>query len=258
MMGLDMIGYLREGGLPRRLALDSRPPHFIRWTRIFPVRLDREETERLVRSVKREKASVHSAVCAAGLLAACNVMTDGRPRVMACTSAVDMRARVDPPIGEQLGLYVSVLWVGQRVGQGQPFWDLARKVREKFAGKIARDDPAVVANGGSLMLPFMERLPGKNRSRRIVRAAEKMMFNFKGTGVSSVGKLEIQEGEGPLSLRSLSFAGSLVNLGYFLAVVNTFNGKLHINYLVNDPLLTRPRATRLVETAELFLRGSIG
>jgi len=257
MMGREMIGYLREGGVPKRLPLDSRPPCFLRWTRIVPVRLNLEETERLVRRAKRESASVHSAVCAAGLLAVCSEVTDGRPRVLACTSAVDMRTRVAPPLGEQLGMFVSVLWVGQRVWQGQPFWDLARQVREKFAGRIARGDPAVVAGGGSLLLPLMERLPGKNRSRRIVMTAEKMMYNFKGTGVSSVGKLEMPAGEGTLSLRSLSFAGSLVNLGYFLAVVNTFNGRLHINYLVNDPLLTRSRASGLLQTAERLLRASV-
>ena len=58
-------------------------------------------------------------------------------------------------------------------------------------------------------------------------------------------------------VKSISFSGSLVNLGYFLAVVNTFNGALNINYLCNEPLIDRDRALALSETARAFLRGSV-
>lgn len=257
MMGREMSGYLREGGMPKRLRLDSLPPHFLRKTRLCPVRFERDFTDRLVHRARREGTSVHGAVCAAGLLAVSSVMTDGSPRVLACTSAVDMRTRTEPPIGEEMGLFVSVLWIGQKVWKGKAFWELAREVREKLAGKIEAGDPAVVAWGGSLLLPLMERLPGENRSSRIVKSAEKIMYNFKGTGVSNVGKLEMPECAGDLSMRSLSFAGSLVNLGYFLAVVNTFNGRLMINYMVNDPLIARDRASRLVDAAASLLRRSV-
>jgi len=257
MAGREFLGYLREGGIPRRLPLDSRPPHFLRWTRIVPIRMDREVTGRLVERAKREDASVHSALCAAGLLAVSGVMARGRSRVLSCTSAVNMRDRVDPAIGDEVGLYVSVLWVGLRVVPGMPFWEVARAVRKKLAGRIQRGDPAVVAGSGSLFLSLLERLPGENRSRRIVRTAERMMYNFRGTGVSSVGNLEMPDRVGSLTLRSLSFAGSLVNLGYFLAVANTFQGCLHINYLYNEPMITRPRVMQLVETAERLLRGCV-
>jgi hypothetical protein len=257
MMGRELSGYLREGGVPHRLALDSRPPYFLRRTGMFPVRFPRDLTDLLIRRARRERTSIHGAICAAGLLAVSSVMTDGRPRVLSCTSAVNMRSRIDPSAAEHAGLFVSVLWVGQKVWKGQPFWDLARRVRTKFSGKIERGDPSLVAGGGKLLLPFLERLPGKHPSERIVRLAESLMYNFRGTGVSYVGRLEMPERLGELSVRSVSFAGSLVNLGYFLAVANTFNGRLQINYLYNDPLILRERASRLAETAVAVLRGAV-
>jgi len=257
MMAREAGGYLRAGGPPRRLQLACRPPYFLRLTLLLPVRFDAEFTDRLVRAARRERTSVHGALCAAGLLAVSRVMTDGTPRVLACTSAVDMRSRTRPPIGDEMGLFVSVLWTVQRVGRDRPFWDLAREVRERFAAKIEAGDPALVAGSGGTLLSFLERLPGTNRSERIVRCAERLMFNFKGTGVSNVGQLRMEPAPGGPSLRSVSFAGTLVNLGYFLAVVNTFNGRLTINYLVNDPLVPRARADDLVECAVSVLRRAV-
>ena len=184
-------------------------------------------------------------------------MTDGGPRMLACTSAVDMRNRLDPPVGEEMGLFVSVLWVAETVSQEMTLWELGRRIREKLAGKIRRGDPFAVAPGGSLLLPAMERLPGKDRSRRIVKTAEAMMYNYKGSGVSNVGRLEMPEQIGALRVHSISLSGSLVSLGYFLAVVNTFNGALHVNYMCNEPLISRERSRTLAKTAASLLREAL-
>ncbi|MFC1888612.1 condensation domain-containing protein [Thermodesulfobacteriota bacterium] len=257
MLSRELAGYIREGGAPRRLDLDLTTPFAERRTRLTPVRFDRAFTGRLLDRSRREGTSVHGAICAAGLLAVSKVMTDGSPRVFACTSAVDMRKRLTPPIGEEMGLFVSVLWAVQRVQQDGSFWDLARKIREKLAAKIALGDPSVVASGGSMLLPALECLPGRDRSGRIVKLAESFMYNFKGTGVSNLGRTELPEQMGGFTVKSISFSGSLVNLGYFLSVVNTFNGALNVNYLFNEPLIDQDRARVLAKTAEAFLKGSV-
>lgn len=253
MLGRESAGYAYAGGLPRSLNFDSRPPCADRYTRLVPLRFDKPFTERLVSRARRENTSVHGAICAAGLLAVSRVMTDGQPRVLACTSAVDMRRRLHPPVGEQMGLYVSALWSVHKVWRDQPFWVLGRRIREDLGGKISQGDPFRVVSGGGLLLSLLERIPGRNRSERIAKVAETAMFNFKGTGVSNVGVLDMPDRYGEVTVRSVSFSGSLVNLGYFLAVVNTFNGDLHVNYVYNEPLITRSRALHLVETAESML-----
>ena len=258
MVSRELVGYIKEGGAPRRLDLDLSTPPSVRRTRLIPVRFDRDFTGRLLDRSRREGTSVHGAICAAGLLAVSKVMTDGSPRVLACTSAVDMRKRLTPPIGDEMGLFVSVLWAIQRVRQDGSFWDLARAIREKLATRIALGDPSVVASAGSVVLPALERLPGKDRSGRIVKIAESLMYNFKGTGVSNLGRTELPERMGGFTVKSISFSGSLVNLGYFLSVVNTFKGALNINCLFNEPLIDRERARALAERAENFLKESVG
>lgn len=258
MMSRELAGYFREGGAPRKLDLDLSTPPADRRTGLIPVRFDHGFTERLLDRSRREQTSVHGAICAAGLLAVSKVMTDGSPRVFACTSAVDMRKRLTPPIGDEMGLFVSVLWAVQRVRQDSPFWDLARSIREKLAARIALGDPGIVASLGTLSLPLLERLPGRDRSGRIVKLAGSFMYNYKGTGVSNMGRIDLPERLGGFTINSISFAGSLVNLGYFLSVVNTFNGALNINYLFNEPLIDRDRARTLAKTAEGFLKGSVG
>ena len=253
MVGRESADCARAGGMPRSLRFDSRPPYKDRYTRLVPRRFDKPFTERLVSRARRENTSVHGAICAAGLLAVSRIMTDGQPRVLACTSAVDMRTRLHPPVGEEMGLYVSALWSVRKVWRDQPFWALARRVREDLWRKISRGDPSRVVSGGGLLLSFLERIPGRNRSERIAKAAETAMLNFKGTGVSNVGVLDMPDRYGRFKVESVSFSGSLVNLGYFLAVVNTFNGVLHVNYVYNEPLITQSRALHLAETAASLL-----
>jgi len=255
----DFFYNLRSGGFPRRLRFGSWPPFSERRSRLIPVVCDEAFTQRLLARARREQTTVHGALCAAGLLAVSRVMTDGSPRALACTSSVDMRSRLEPPVGEELGLFVSVLWSVQKVWRDRPFWDLARAVRENLGRKLEADCHLAGLTSSNWFVPLMERILPRTPagSSRYARMVESSMLNYRGTGVSNGGAMEISGDFGPFRIVSFRGAVSLLNTGYFTALVSTFNGRLYINYVYNEPLISTARAERLAATAQDALKAAL-
>jgi len=259
LIAREFVENLMKGGIPRKLTFDCWPSYEERRSRILPFEFDKEFTDCLKARAQREQTTVHGALCAAGLLAVSRIMTDGSPRLLACTSSVDMRTRLDPPVKDEQGLFVSVLWSVQRVWKDRPFWDLAREVRRNLFRKIASGGHFAVLAGSSWLVPLLERLlpEGKEGSIRFSRIAESTMINYKGTGVSNGGAMELGGGVGPFKIRSFRGGVTLLNTGYFTALVSSFNGTLYINYIYNEPMITRARAQQLAETAVELLKKAI-
>ena len=258
-MAKEVVANTRKGGSPRRLSFDRWPSYEERRTRILPFEFGHEFIERLIAKARQERATVHGALCAAGLLAVSRVMTDGSPRTLACTSSVDMRSRLEPPVKGEQGLFVSVLWSVQRVWKERPLWDLAREVSSDLRKKIEQGAHYAVLAGSDWVVPVLEKvLPrGRRGSLLFAKIAESLMINYKGTGVSNVGAMQMEPAIGPFKIKSFRGGVTLLNTGYFTALVSTFNGTLYINYVYNEPFITRERAHALAETAVAHLRGAV-
>jgi hypothetical protein len=170
-----------------------------------------------------------------------------------------MRSRLDPPVKDEQGLFVSVLWSVQKVWKDRPFWDLAREVRRNLSNKIAAGGHFAVLASSAWLVPILERLLPKGRegSIRFSRIAESAMINYKGTGVSNGGSMEFAGDLGPFRIKSFRGGVTLLNTGYFTALVSTFHGRLYINYIYNEPMITRARAQTLARTAEELLRKAL-
>jgi len=251
----DFLQNLKRAGLPRRLALDAWPPFEQRRSGLIHYRFDRAFTERLVARAREENTTVHGALCAASLLAVSKQMTDGAPRPLACTSSVDVRSRLSPPVTEEQGIFVSVLWTVQNVWKEKPFWDLAREVRQDLKEKVRREGHLATLASTSWLVPLLERLlpKGKRGSLLYARLLERTMLNYRGTGVSNGGVVEFPEGLGPFRIKSYSGGVSLLNTGYFVALVATVNGEMFINYVFNEPLISRDKAEKLAKGATEIL-----
>lgn len=258
-MAKEVVADTRKGGRPRRLCFDRWPPYEERRTRILPFEFGREFIDRLVAKAREERATVHGALCAAGLLAVSRVMTDGSARTLACTSSVDMRSRLEPPVEGEQGLFVSVLWSVQRVWKDRPLWDLAREVSSDLRKKIEQGVHYAVLAGSDWVVPLLEKvLPrGRRGSLLFARIAESLMINYKGTGVSNGGAMQMRATVGPFTIKSFRGGVTLLNTGYFTALVSTFNGTLYINYVYNEPFITQARAHTLAEAAVGLLRGAV-
>ncbi len=255
----EFVAHIRKGGNPRRLMFEHWPSYEHRRSRILAYEFGNEFTERLVARAREEHTTVHGALCAASLLAVSRVMTDGSPRTLACTSSVNMRSRLDPPVQEEQGLFVSVLWSVQTVWKDKPFWGLAQEVSNNLHKKIQEGIHYAVVASSDWIVPFLEKILPKGRrgSLLFARIAEATMINYKGTGVSNGGAMRLDYYLGPFRITSYRGGVTLLNTGYFTALVSTFNGRLYINYVYNEPIITRPRAQLLAETAVALLRTAV-
>jgi hypothetical protein len=170
-----------------------------------------------------------------------------------------MRTRLDPPVRDEQGLFVSVLWSVQQVWQDRHFWDVAREVRRNLSKKIAQGSHFDVLASSSVIIPLLERLlpKGVKGSLCFAKITEATMINYKGTGVSNGGAMEISNDLGPFRIKSFRGGVTLLNTGYFTALVSTLNHRLFINYIYNEPIITRDRAQRLAGTAVELLQQAI-
>ncbi len=63
---------------------------------------------------------------------------------------------------------------------------------------------------------------------------------------------------GPLHLRSLSVTASLATIWTFLSLAITCAGSLHWNFMFQEPIISAPRARRLVEGSLRHLQDALG
>lgn len=105
-------------------------------TRITPFDLDPARTQALVRRSREEGTTVQGALAAATLLS----LSGDEAREIACNHIVSLRGALSPPLGAEMGVYLSRVETRHRVGKSTAFWPLAREVRERLAAGIAHGE----------------------------------------------------------------------------------------------------------------------
>lgn len=89
--------------------------------RLISWSLSRDETDLFIQLCKMKKVSVHSAVCTAFL-----------PEISIINNAVNLRERLNYPIGEAFGLYASGAIVKMKYREDEDFWSNAKKYQKKL------------------------------------------------------------------------------------------------------------------------------
>jgi hypothetical protein len=102
--------------------------------------LSAEQTAALVRRAREENSSVYGALAAAMLHSSGELFNIGDRR-MSVRSAMDMRTRYDPPLApDALGCYVDSVRTIFKAPARRPFWDLARRCRQKVQAGFNRNE----------------------------------------------------------------------------------------------------------------------
>ena len=95
-------------------------------------------TQQLIQRCKSEKVTVQGAICSAMMLAlAKHLEPEDQEFYFSCLDAVDMRRRLNSPIGnEQMTFLVSSLVCFHTVNQKMSFWDLEKQATEEIKAKL--------------------------------------------------------------------------------------------------------------------------
>jgi NRPS condensation-like uncharacterized protein len=236
---------------PKKLPKDGDPFSKDRCARNIYRKLSEKETEAFLAKCHQESATVHGAVCAAVLQAAahqiCEACKDD-PITISCMSMVNLRQFLNPPLGDEVRLYISGVITAHRVGSSTDFWDLARSVRKAVHKSVEKGEPFV-------FLSLLNRVIPRNATpddlvNLIVRMYPCAIL------VTNAGRLDIPEQYGDFELEEYNAAVANKAVSEFFNVaVQTFRNRLIVDFFYTEPTFSQERAAALVDDAMKVLSG---
>ncbi|RQH16690.1 phthiocerol/phthiodiolone dimycocerosyl transferase family protein [Okeania hirsuta] len=169
------------------LPFEKYVPHQQRTCGFIQKQLNPSLTQKLIQRCKQEKVTVQGAICSAMMLAlAKHLEPKDKDFYFSCVSAVDMRRKVNYPIGdEHMAVLISSLNSFYIVNEKMSFWDLAKQATEQIKARLKT--PEIYNNVFSLCqsLEYCLENPEKTLSSIIV---------------SNIGKVKIQSDYGQFEL----------------------------------------------------------
>ena len=159
------------------------------------------------------------------------------------TALADVRERVEPKVGDDIGMYVAL---GVTLHKVEPervdFWALARDARDQLFSQV--EDGGVHSllpiQGGFLALAA-RLLPAKWFGAFVETA------QLPGVGLTNIGRVVFDTDLSPLSIEHLSFGVSTGVLGKIGVTATTFDGTLTLNFMAMEPCITREHLNALAD-----------
>lgn len=238
---------------PKRLRIDTYVHPRQRRTTLIHLGLSEAETTALAARCKQEGTTVLGALGAALLLAAAEDV--GRRGVIGMAVPVSLRGMLPPAAAEAIkdafGYYSWGVGVYFRPAPGDDFWDLARQVRQEAAKELERD-------GALKSLALVEFKAPRVMRQGALKLIEQLDRDYPvAVAASNVGRLEAPERFGDLVWETSHFCASADTGGAnFGVAATTFRGKMMMNFVHPEALLSQPRGERLAERTMHYLRGA--
>jgi Condensation domain len=196
------------------------------------LRLSQDLTSNLRDRARRERTTVHGALCAALVLASREVFTEWRDTPLRIMSPINVRPLID--VGESCGVFVSAT-TSLFDGEAKDFWDLARDARNNIVANQTRE---YIAAGLSAFRQVV------GTGAEVATAAEFAAQVFANEiMVTNLGSLSFDQRFGPVTLKALFGPAVLTGFeGQQTIGVATVNGALcllHTGHTPPDGLLKK-------------------
>ncbi|MBP8224631.1 MAG: hypothetical protein KBF66_02340 [Rhodoferax sp.] len=236
--------YRRHGAVPpipwlAAEASERRP----RWLR---QRLDAELTQALITQARARGSSVHGLLCAAQLLAQCQLQPDAPSTVFLLSCPVDLRQHLQPaqPTAPT-GFFTSLISNTFRVGADTDIWDLARDVISQTRRQIARGEGHLLYHmfglNGAPVLP-----------EHMAAFRKKSLASLPNTMVSNLGVVDTVS-EDP-AVEAISFALCPMPYQTLFTAASTYQNQLILNIGFDAARLPEASASLLAEAMATHLR----
>ena len=227
------------------LPIDTLPfekyvPFKQRTCGLIQKQLNASLTQQLIQRCKSEKVTVQGAICSAMMLAlAKHLEPEDQEFYFSCLDAVDMRRRLNSPIGnEQMTFLVSSLVCFHTVNQKMSFWDLAKQATEEIQAKLKTPE-------------IYHRILAFGEGVNIIENPEKTIYSVL---VSNIGKVKILSNYGQFELEEISFGVSNKMFGSTFAVfVSTFQDQATFNFVYTQPLVSQTVIEKLIKDSMEYL-----
>ena len=227
------------------LPIDTLPfekyvPFKQRTCGLIQKQLNASLTQQLIQRCKSEKVTVQGAICSAMMLTLAKYLEpEDKEFYFSCYDAVDMRRRLNSPIGnEQMTFLVSSLVCFHTVNQKMSFWDLAKQATEEIQAKLKTPE-------------IYHRILAFGEGVNIIENPEKTISSVF---VSNIGKVKISSNYGQFELEEISFGASNKMFGStFTVFVSTFQDQATFNFVYTQPLVSQTVIEKLIKDSMEYL-----
>ncbi|MGD2089046.1 MAG: hypothetical protein PVH61_22905 [Candidatus Aminicenantes bacterium] len=241
---------------PVDLQGDREVPVEQRITRIIPRQLTKAQLKTLMVRSRKERATVHTAFCAALLqtmveqIRLSQPVPQKGPLLMGCISAVNIRHLFKQPPGNNLGNFISNALHYQLIDDGTSLWEAARRTKKSLQAHLeAGQDINMRLAAGSLLKP----------NETPIELITRLKDLFPPTGVTNMGQLDIPGQFGNLLLENLHYNPSInpsIKNGFGLSV-SAFGNYTTLNFLYAEPFISKERARQMVESTMNRLKQAV-
>ncbi|MBA3470560.1 MAG: hypothetical protein H0T53_13060 [Herpetosiphonaceae bacterium] len=235
---------------------DGQAAHDKVHTAIGSYYLEPSLTRALVAKARSHGTTVHGVLCAAVFLAVEKDFARTEAVPLSCVVPVDLHARVEPTIGEELLLFNAPVTVYYRGGSARSVWEVASDITGKLNDSITRNEHfaglSLMRLVSSLLARRRAKPNGEQGMQELVAKTEVPTFLF-----SNLGALKINHSYGPITLHSFGFAGGLaftMDLGCYIA---TLNDVLCWTFVWKEPRLSRSHIDRIVTWSLELVREAV-
>ena len=254
--GARMLGAVLRYGRPAMPLFDLKAPPKERRARIVAHCLDPDFVDRLNTRAHKEGTTLHGAMLAAQILAISHDRGDAKERPYFIGSPVNLRKRLSPPVGEDIGFFVTAGASINLAKPGTDFWPLAKAVRESLWDCVERGEPFVYVIQ-HLDLSRITSLLGLGMLGRRVYARVGASMTFGGLVFSNIGKVDIENHQGPFTIENLGFAASISSFSHFAAYAATIRRKSTWNFIGMEPLFKKEHTQRIAAKALEILTAAV-
>jgi hypothetical protein len=174
----------------RRLGAGRRPPlHPAVHTRILPIQLPLDATEKFVRHARREGVTLNSALAAAELLAVGKHLYQSQTIPLRGVAFADLRPHLKPPVSpENLGAYFSMLQYTVLMSSQRTLWELAREIHQEIY--------RITKHGDKFITPLLTKA-------LFQMMAKQNEFRTGAAGLSYASAAGLEQSYGPIRLAGL-------------------------------------------------------
>jgi len=234
---------------PRALPEGSEPLTHAepRRVRLLTWELTQEDTARLVTTSRRERTSVHGALCAAFLLAMATEQGSRGEALLKVMSPVNLRDHLVPPGTEAFAACFTRQLTRHRLQPTSRFWEVARDVKHqlqrdtegqgRFINLLKVEDFLATAPDVPSLQSFVKELMGSELT------------------VTNLGRWGHEAQHGPLRLRRLHLTVS--GLAPLIVGVTTVGGRLSLCSRFLESVIPGARARRLQQGVREQLRAAL-
>lgn len=210
--------------------------------------LSQKQTSIMNSRCRAEQTTAHCAICVAFLQAYAEVVANSKTSTRKMSSPVDLRHYLSRDIGENWGVFISLISASVVCAPEQAFWEIARDLMLKLMGELTEEN--------LFMFPLAMELATESKSHDELLKAWHYPDTEDDMIISNLGNLKLPEQYGSLSLEGLYVIGSALECP--LLMIATFGGRTFFTLTYSDFIMNSTTAEQLKEKAMQDLAQAVG